>query len=122
MNKAELIAVISEKTSMSKATAKAVLEAFTDTVAEELKAGNKVELIGFGQFFVKERPARIGRNPKTGEPMQIAASRQPAFKAGARLKEAFDRRHGEPPYFSYASSLNCGCFFLLLWCGLNGPR
>ncbi|MGN0394119.1 MAG: HU family DNA-binding protein [Coprococcus sp.] len=86
MNKTELIAAMAEKTELSKKDAEKALKAFTDVVAEELKKGEKIQLVGFGTFEVAERPAREGRNPKTGEVMTIAASKSPKFKAGKALK------------------------------------
>ena len=87
MNKAELIAAVAEKTELSKKDAEKALKAFTDVVAEQLKKGDKVQLVGFGTFEVSERAAREGRNPQTGETMTIAASRTPKFKAGKALKD-----------------------------------
>lgn len=88
MNKTELVAAIAEKTELSKKDAEKALKAFTDVVAEELKKGEKVQLVGFGTFEVAEREAREGRNPRTGETMTIAASKSPKFKAGKALKDA----------------------------------
>ena len=87
MNKTELIAAIAGQAEVSKKDAEKVLKAFTDVVAEELKNGGKVQLVGFGTFEVSERAAREGRNPLTGEAMQIAASKAPRFKAGKALKD-----------------------------------
>ena len=87
MNKTELIAAVAEKTELSKKDAEKAIKAFTDVVAEELKKGEKIQLVGFGTFEVAERPAREGRNPRTGEPMPIAASKAPKFKAGKALKD-----------------------------------
>lgn len=87
MNKTELVAAIAEKTGVSKANTEAVVKAFTDVVAEQLKAGDKIQLVGFGTFEVSERAAREGRNPLTGEAMKIAASKAPKFKAGKALKD-----------------------------------
>ena len=87
MNKTELIAAIAEKTKLSKKEAEEALKAFTSVVAEQLKNGEKVQLVGFGTFEVAERAAREGRNPKTGETMPIAASKTPKFKAGKALKD-----------------------------------
>ena len=87
MNKTELIAAIAEKAGLSKKDAEKAVKAFTDVVSEELKKGEKIQLVGFGTFEVAERPAREGRNPKTGEPMPIAASKAPKFKAGKALKD-----------------------------------
>lgn len=87
MNKTELIAAIANKTELTKKDTEKVLKAFTDVVAEELKKGEKVQLVGFGTFEVSERAAREGRNPQTGETMTIAASKAPKFKAGKALKD-----------------------------------
>ena len=87
MNKTELVAAMAEQTGLSKKDAEAALKAFTDVVANELKAGGKVQLVGFGNFEVSERAAREGRNPQTGETMTIAASKAPKFKAGKALKD-----------------------------------
>ena len=90
MNRMELVAAIAEKTELSKKDAEKALKAFTDVVAEELKKGEKIQLVGFGTFEVSERAAREGRNPHTGEPMPIAASKAPKFKAGKALKDALN--------------------------------
>lgn len=90
MNKAELIAVIAEKAGLTKKDAEAALKAFTETVRDELKDGNKVQIVGFGTFEVSERAERTGRNPQTGEEMAIAASKAPRFKAGKALKDAIN--------------------------------
>ena len=87
MNKTELVAAIAEQTELSKKDAEKALKAFTDIVAEELKKGEKVQLVGFGTFEVSERAAREGRNPQTGETMKIEASKAPKFKAGKALKD-----------------------------------
>ena len=87
MNKTELVAAMAEQAGLSKKDAEAALKAFTDVVAEELKADGKVQLVGFGTFEVSERAAREGRNPQTGETMTIAASKAPRFKAGKALKD-----------------------------------
>ena len=87
MNKTELVAAIAKKTELSKKDAEKALKAFTDVVAEELKKGEKIQLVGFGTFEVTERAAREGRNPRTGEMMSIAASKPPKFKAGKALKD-----------------------------------
>ena len=87
MNKTELVAAIAEQTELSKKDAEKALKAFTDIVADELKKGEKVQLVGFGTFEVSERAAREGRNPQSGEPMTIAASKTPKFKAGKALKD-----------------------------------
>ena len=90
MNKTELVAAMAEKTELSKEDAEKALKAFTDVVAEELKKGEKVQLVGFGTFEVAEREAREGRNPRTGETMTIAASKSPKFKAGKALKDSLN--------------------------------
>ena len=90
MNRMELVAAIAEKSELSKKDAEKALKAFTDVVAEELKKGEKIQLVGFGTFEVSERAAREGRNPQTGEAMQIAASKSPKFKAGKALKDALN--------------------------------
>ena len=87
MNKTELVAAIAEQAEISKKDAEKALKAFTDVVAEELKKGEKIQLVGFGTFEVSERAAREGRNPQTGETMKIAASKAPKFKAGKALKD-----------------------------------
>lgn len=88
MNKGELIEAIADETDMSKAGAEAVLNAFVSSVTGALKKGDKVTLTGFGTFSVSSRAARMGRNPQTGEAIQVKASKVPKFKAGASLKEA----------------------------------
>ena len=90
MNKAELIAAMSEKAEISKKDAEKALKAFTDIVTEELKKGEKVQVVGFGTFEVLERAAREGRNLHTGEPIQIPACKAPKFKAGKALKDALN--------------------------------
>ena len=87
MNKAELITAMSEKAEISKKDAEKALKAFTDVVAEALKKGEKIQLVGFGTFEVTERAARTGRNPQSGEEMNIPASKAPKFKAGKALKD-----------------------------------
>lgn len=87
MNKAELVAAMAEKTELSKKDAEKALKAFIDVVSDELKAGNKIQLVGFGTFEVAERAAREGRNPQTGDTMKIPASKSPKFKAGKALKD-----------------------------------
>ena len=90
MNKTELVAAIAEKAELSKKDAEKALKAFTETVAEQLKNGDKIQLVGFGTFEVAEREAREGRNPRTGETMTIAASKSPKFKAGKALKDSLN--------------------------------
>ena len=87
MNKTELVAAIADEAGLSKKDAEKALKAFTDVVTEELKKGEKVQLVGFGTFEVSERAAREGRNPQTGETMKIEASKAPKFKAGKALKD-----------------------------------
>lgn len=88
MNKTELIAAIAEQAEISKKDAEKALKAFVDVVTEQLKEGEKVQLVGFGTFEVSEREAREGRNPQTGKTMKIAACKAPKFKAGKALKDA----------------------------------
>ena len=92
MNKSDLVAAIAEKAEMSKKDAEKALKAFVDVVAEQLKAGDKVQLVGFGTFEVSERAAREGRNPQSGEPMKIEASKAPRFKAGKALKDMINEK------------------------------
>ena len=87
MNKTELVAAVAEQAGLSKKDAEAAVKAFTDVVAEALKAGDIIQLVGFGTFEVSERAAREGRNPRTGETMTIEASKTPKFKAGKALKD-----------------------------------
>ncbi len=87
MNKTELVAAIADQAEISKKDAEKALKAFTDVVGEELKKGEKIQLVGFGTFEVAERAAREGRNPQSGAPMKIAASKAPKFKAGKALKD-----------------------------------
>ena len=87
MNRTELVAAMAEKTQLYNKDAEAALKAFVDFVSEEMKKGEKVQLVGFGTFEVSERAAREGRNPQTGETMTIAASKTPKFKAGKALKD-----------------------------------
>ena len=88
MNKTELIAAIAEQAEISKKDAEKALKAFVDVVTEQLKEGEKVQLVGFGTFEVSERAAREGRSPQTGKTMKIAACKAPKFKAGKALKDA----------------------------------
>ena len=87
MNKTELIAVVAEKTGMTKKDAERVINATVETITESLCKGDKVSVSGFGIFEVKAREARVGRNPRTKEQIQIPATRQPAFKASKTLKD-----------------------------------
>ena len=88
MNKTELIAAVATKAGLSKKDADAAIGAVVSTIADALKAGDKVSLVGFGTFEVRARAARMGKNPQTGEAIKIAASKVPAFKAGKALKDA----------------------------------
>ena len=90
MNRVELIASMSEKCGLDKKNTEAALTAFTTSVEEALKAGDKVQLIGFGTFEVKERAARTGKNPRTGEVVEIPASKAASFKPGKALKDALN--------------------------------
>ena len=87
MNKAELIEAMAEQTELTKKDVEKVLKSFVDVVSSELQKGGKVQLVGFGTFEVVERAAREGRNPSTGESMEIKASKRPKFKAGKSLKD-----------------------------------
>ena len=89
MNKAEFIAKIAEKSDLTRKQADAAVAAFTQTIIEALKAGDKVQLMGFGSFEVKERAARVGRKPSTGEAIEIPAKKIPAFKPGKGFKDEF---------------------------------
>jgi DNA-binding protein HU-beta len=88
MNKSDLVDAIADSAGLSKADAGRAVDALVDTVTGALKAGDAVSLVGFGTFSVRDRAARTGRNPRTGETIQIAASKNPAFKAGKALKDA----------------------------------
>jgi len=88
VNKSELIDAIAEKADISKAAAGRALDATLDAITGALKSGDQVTLIGFGTFLVRERASRVGRNPRTGEAMTIAAAKIPSFKAGKALKDA----------------------------------
>lgn len=90
MNKTELVAAIADKAGIAKKDAEKALAAFVDTVAGELKAGGKIQLVGFGTFEVRARAARTGKNPRTGEKIEIAASKNPVFKAGKALKDSIN--------------------------------
>ena len=89
MNKSTLVAKMAEKSGLDRKQAEAALNAFAATITEALQAGEKVQLMGFGTFEVKERAARMGRNPATGEPTEIAAKKIPTFKAGKGFKDEF---------------------------------
>ncbi|MGG4495592.1 HU family DNA-binding protein [Brevibacillus reuszeri] len=88
MNKTELVTRVAETTELTKKDATKAVDAILDAIADTLKAGDKVSLIGFGNFEVRERAARKGRNPQTGEEIEIAAGKIPAFKAGKELKDS----------------------------------
>ena len=90
MNKTELIGCVAEKSGLAKKDAEKAVNAVLDAVVETLKAGEKVQLVGFGVFETRVRPAHKGHNPMTGEEIEIAASKSPAFKAGKALKEALN--------------------------------
>ena len=90
MNKTELIAAVAEKSEISKKDSEKALKAFIDVVTDELKNGEKIQLVGFGTFEVSERAAREGRNPQTGKTMKIEACKAPKFKAGKALKDAIN--------------------------------
>ena len=91
MNKQELISAMAEKANLSKKDAEAALNAFVASVEGALAKGDKVQLVGFGGFEVRERAARTGRNPQTGAEMKIAAAKVPAFKAGKALKDLINK-------------------------------
>ena len=91
MNKGELAAVVAEKTGLTKKDSAAAVAAVFDAITESLIAGDKVQLIGFGTFEARERAARTGKNPQTGEAIEIPASKAAAFKAGKAIKEALNK-------------------------------
>ncbi|MGJ3261979.1 MAG: HU family DNA-binding protein [Salinarimonas sp.] len=88
MNKGELVSAVAEKTGLSKAQAGEALDAALESIQETLKKGEEVKIVGFGSFTVADRPAGEARNPRTGEKVQVPASKTPKFKAGAGLKDA----------------------------------
>jgi len=88
MNKSELIDAVASETDLSKADATRATDAVLDTITSALSKGDQVTLVGFGTFSVRDRAARAGRNPQTGETIQIKASKSPGFKAGKALKDA----------------------------------
>lgn len=90
MNKTEFVGAIADAAGLSKSDAADAVDAMFDTVTSALKSGDKVSLVGFGTFQVRERAARQGRNPKTGELINIPAGKTPAFKAGKALKDAIN--------------------------------
>lgn len=91
MNKTELVAALADKASLTKADADKTINGFVATIEETLAKGEKIQLVGFGTFEVKERAARTGRNPQTGKEIKIAASKVPAFKAGKALKDIVNK-------------------------------
>jgi DNA-binding protein HU-beta len=91
MNKTELVAVVAEKTGMTKKDAERVVNATVDTIVQKLSEGEKVQISGFGNFEVKAREARVGRNPRTKEAIEIPAARQPVFKASKVLKDTVSK-------------------------------
>ncbi len=91
MNKSELIAAVAEKAGLKKTEAEKALAAFVETVSEKLAAGEKVQIVGFGTFEVKDRPARVAHNPMTKEPVEVPASKAPVFKIGKALKDAVNK-------------------------------
>lgn len=91
MNKTDLSAAVVAKTGMTKKDAEKALTAVLDAISESLQAGEKVQIVGFGSFEVKARPARVARNPRTGEEIKIDASKAPVFKAGKALKDAVNK-------------------------------
>lgn len=88
MTKADLVNAMAAKAGLTKTDAEEALKAFTETVTEALKSGDKVAMVGFGTFSVGDRAARTGQNPQTGQKIQIAAAKVPKFKAGKALKDA----------------------------------
>ncbi len=88
MNKGEFVDAVAAKGEMTKADAAAAVDAVLDSVTDAMQKGDQVTLVGFGTFLVRKREARTGRNPRTGEPLQIKASNVPSFKAGKALKDA----------------------------------
>ncbi|MEG0132871.1 MAG: HU family DNA-binding protein [Clostridium sp.] len=91
MNKSELIAKMAEKSGLTKKDNEAVLKAFIESVEETLEGGEKVQLVGFGTFETRERAARVGRNPRTKEEIQIPASKVPVFKVGKEFKDIVNK-------------------------------
>lgn len=91
MNKTELTAIVAEKANLSKKDASAAVTAVFDSIEKALVSGDKVQVLGFGTFETRERAARTGKNPQTGEPVEIAACRVPAFKAGNALKKEVNK-------------------------------
>ncbi len=91
MNKLELVSAVAEQANLTKKDAEAAIKAMLGTIEDSLKKGEKVQLVGFGTFEVRERAARTGRNPQTGAEMKIAAAKVPTFKAGKALKELINK-------------------------------
>ncbi|MDR1736188.1 MAG: HU family DNA-binding protein [Oscillospiraceae bacterium] len=91
MNKAELISAVADKTGLSKKSSEGAVNAVVDVIGDALKGGDKVQLVGFGSFEVKKREARVGRNPKTKEEINIPASKAPVFKPGKALKDSVNK-------------------------------
>ncbi len=92
MNRSELVAKIAERSELTKKDSEKALSALIEAVTKELASGGKVQLVGFGTFEVRKREARTGRDPRTGNPIKIPASKAPAFKAGKALKDAVNKR------------------------------
>ncbi|MDD6797413.1 MAG: HU family DNA-binding protein [Clostridia bacterium] len=92
MNKTELVAAMSAKSELTKKDSEKALKAFMEVVAEELKKGEKIQLVGFGTFEVAKRAARTGKNPQTGKAIKIPATKAPKFKAGKALKETVNKK------------------------------
>ncbi len=119
MNKTELIASVAQKTELTKKDAEKAVKAVFDTVAQELAAGGKVQVIGFGTFEVRERAAREGRNPQNGKTITIAASKSPAFKAGKGLKEQVNAAKAKKTqkiiHIGCERDLSRSLFFIYLW-------
>ena len=90
MNKTELISAVAKEAGLKKSDAENAVVAVLNTIENELKVGNKVQLIGFGTFEAKDRPARVARNPRNGDPIKVAASKAPVFKASKVLKDALN--------------------------------
>ncbi len=91
MNKGELVAALAAKSELSKKDSEAALNALVEVISDTMAKGEKVQLIGFGTFEAKSRPARVARNPRTGEEVKIAACKAPAFKAGKALKDKVNK-------------------------------
>ena len=91
MNKGELVSALAAKTEMTKKESEVALNGLLDVIAENMAKGEKIQLIGFGTFEAKKRPARVARNPRTGDTVKIAASKAPVFKAGKALKDAVNK-------------------------------